>query len=210
MKYEWRKEEKDIYLPKQKPTLVNVPKSKYFCIKGKGNPNNKDFSERIEVLYTLSYTVRMMPRNGYTPDGYFEYTVYPLEGLWDLTEEGRKSKTLLKDELLYTIMIKQPDFVTNELFMKAFEIASTKKPNKLLKEVYLDEIEDGLSVQMLHIGDYDSEPETFEKMKEFIKANNLEIKTLVHREIYLSAARRVDRDKLKTVLRYRVRREKYK
>ncbi|HHU54857.1 MAG TPA: hypothetical protein GXZ63_03450 [Mollicutes bacterium] len=210
MKYEWRKEEKDIYLPKQKPTLVNVPKSKYFCIKGKGNPNNKDFSERIEVLYTLSYTVRMMPRNGYTPDGYFEYTVYPLEGLWDLTEEGRKSKTLLKDELLYTIMIKQPDFVTNELFMKAFEIASTKKPNKLLKEVYLDEIEDGLSVQMLHIGDYDSEPETFEKMKEFIKANNLEIKTLVHREIYLSDARRVDRDKLKTVLRYRVRREKYK
>ena len=210
MKYEWRKEEKDIYLPKQKPTLVIVPKSKYFCIKGKGNPNNKDFSERIEVLYTLSYTVRMMPRNGYTPDGYFEYTVYPLEGLWDLTEEGRKSKTLLKDELLYTIMIKQPDFVTNELFMKAFEIASTKKPNKLLKEVYLDEIEDGLSVQMLHIGDYDSEPETFEKMKEFIKANNLEIKTLVHREIYLSDARRVDRDKLKTVLRYRVRREKYK
>ena len=210
MKYEWRKEEKDIYLPKQKPTLVNVPKSKYFCIKGKGNPNNKDFSERIEVLYTLSYTVRMMPRNGYTPDGYFEYTVYPLEGLWDLTEEGRKSKTLLKDELLYTIMIKQPDFVTNELFMKAFEIASTKKPNKLLKEVYLDEIEDGLSVQMLHIGDYDSEPETFEKMKEFIKANNLEIKTLVHREIYLSDARRVDRDKFKTVLRYRVRREKYK
>ena len=209
MKYEWRKEEKDIYLPKQKPTLVNVPKSKYFCIKGKGNPNNKDFSERIEVLYTLSYTVRMMPRNGYTPDGYFEYTVYPLEGLWDLTEEGRKSKTLLKDELLYTIMIKQPDFVTNELFMKAFEIASTKKPNKLLKEVYLDEIEDGLSVQMLHIGDYDSEPETFEKMKEFIKANNLEIKTLVHREIYLSDARRVDRDKLKTVLRYRVRREKF-
>lgn len=210
MKYEWRKEEKDIYLPKQKPTLVNVPKSKYFCIKGKGNPNNKDFSKRIEVLYTLSYTVRMMPRNGYTPDGYFEYTVYPLEGLWDLTEEGRKSKTLLKDELLYTIMIKQPDFVTNELFMKAFEIASTKKPNKLLKEVYLDEIEDGLSVQMLHIGDYDSEPETFEKMKEFIKANNLEIKTLVHREIYLSDARRVDRDKFKTVLRYRVRREKYK
>ncbi len=210
MKYEWRKEEKDIYLPKQKPTLVNVPKSKYFCIKGKGNPNNKDFSERIEVLYTLSYTVRMMPRNGYTPDGYFEYTVYPLEGLWDLTEEGRKSKTLLKDELLYTIMIKQPDFVTNELFMKAFEIASTKKPNKLLKEFYLYEIEDGLSVQMLHIGDYDSEPETFEKMKEFIKANNLEIKTLVHREIYLSDARRVDRDKLKTVLRYRVRREKYK
>lgn len=208
MKYEWRKEEKDMYLPKQKPTLVSVPKSKYFCIKGKGNPNNEDFSKRIEVLYTLSYTVRMMPRNGYTPDGYFEYTVYPLEGLWDLTEEGRKSKTLLKDELIYTIMIKQPDFVTTEVFQKAFEIANKKKPNQLLKEVYLDEIEGGLSVQMLHIGDYDSEPETFEKMKEFIKTNNLEIKTLVHREIYLSDARRVDKDKLKTVLRYRVKEKK--
>lgn len=106
MKYEWKKEEKEIHLSKQEPTLVNVPKSKYFCIKGKGNPNNEDFAKRVEALYTLSYAVRMMPKNGYTPDGYFEYTVYPLEGLWDLTEEGRKSETLNKDELLYTIIIK--------------------------------------------------------------------------------------------------------
>ena len=204
MKYEWRKEEKEIYLPKEKPTLVSVPKSKYFCIKGEGNPNNEDFAKRIEALYTLSYAVRMMPRNGFTPVGYFEYTVYPLEGLWDLTEKGRKSDTLIKDELIYTIMIKQPDFVTEEVVNKAFTIASNKKDNPLLKEVYFDEIEDGLSVQMLHVGTYDNEPETFKKMKEFISENNLEIKTLVHREIYLSDARRVDKDKLKTVLRYQV------
>jgi len=204
VKYEWKKEEKEIYLSKQEPTLVNVPKSKYFCIKGKGNPNNEDFAKRVEALYTLSYAVRMMPKNGYTPDGYFEYTVYPLEGLWDLTEEGRKSETLNKDELLYTIMIKQPDFVTEEVVNIAFQIAKKKKNNPLIDEVYFDEIEDGLSVQMLHIGDYDSEVETFNKMKEFIENNNLEIKTLVHREIYLSDPRKTDKNKLKTVLRYRV------
>ncbi|MDD4547891.1 MAG: GyrI-like domain-containing protein [Bacilli bacterium] len=204
MKYEWKKLEKDIYLPKQIPSLLKVPKSKYICIKGKGNPNNEDFGERIKALYSLAYTIRMMPKNGFTPEGYFEYTVYPLEGLWDLTEEGRKSKELNKNELLYTIMIKQPDFVTNEVFEKALEIADKKKPLYLLNEVYLDEIGDGLSVQMLHIGSYDNESESFNEMKEFIDENNLEIKTLIHREIYLSDARKVSSDKLRTVLRYQV------
>ena len=185
MKYEWKKQEKEIYQPKENPAIVNVPKSKYFCIKGMGNPNNTDFSNRIEVLYSISYAVRMMPKNGFTPDGYFEYTVYPLEGLWDLTEEGKKSESLLKDELLYTLMIKQPDFVSNNIFKKALEIAKRKKPNKLLDEVYLDEIEDGLSVQILHIGTYDDEPKSFNKMKEFIKENDLKIKTLIHRETIL-------------------------
>lgn len=204
MKYEWKKQEKEIYQPKENPAIVNVPKSKYFCIKGMGNPNNTDFSNRIEVLYSISYAVRMMPKNGFTPDGYFEYTVYPLEGLWDLTEEGKKSESLLKDELLYTLMIKQPDFVSNNIFKKALEIAKRKKPNKLLDEVYLDEIEDGLSVQTLHIGTYDDEPKSFNKMKEFIKENDLKIKTLIHREIYLSDARKTEKAKLRTILRYRI------
>lgn len=204
MKHEYRKHEKELYCPKDKPQLVTVPKQKFFCIKGKGNPNSEDFSERIGVLYSLAYAVRMMPKNGFTPEGYFEYTVYPLEGLWDLTEEGRKSEVLNKDELVYTIMIRQPDFVNDEVVAKAFEIANKKKPHPLLQEVYFDEIEDGLSVQILHIGSYDNEPESFNKMKEFIEDNGLQIKTLVHREIYLSDARRVEKDKLKTVLRYRV------
>ena len=204
LKYEWKKEEKEIYLPKEKPTLVEVPKAKYFCIKGKGNPNGEDFSNRIAVLYSLAYLVRMMPKNGFTPDGYFEYTVYPLEGLWDMTEEGKKSETFNKDELLYTIMIKQPDFVNEEVVKKAFEIANRKKPTRLLEEAYFDEIEDGLAVQMLHIGSYDTEPESFTKMKYYINENNLKIKSLVHREIYLSDARKIEKDKLKTVLRYMV------
>ncbi len=147
-----------------------------------------------------------MPKQGYTPEGYFEYTVYPLEGLWDLTEEGRKLNTLDKDELLYTIMIRQPDFVTKQVADKAFEVARKKKPHPLLDEVVFDTTEDGLSVQILHIGPYDDEPLSFEKMKKFIEDNNLEIRTLRHREIYLSDPRKVEPAKLKTVLRYMVKR----
>ena len=204
MKYEWKKQEKETYLPKQKPTLVQIPKSTYVCIKGKGNPNNPDFQERIQALYALSYTIRMMPKNGINPPGYFEYTVYPLEGLWDLTEEGRAAKNLNKDELLYTIMIKQPSFVTQTLFEEAVSIALKKKKLPLLKELYFTEIEDGLAVQMMHIGSYDDEPQTFQIMKEFIANNNLKIKSLVHREIYIADARKADPSKMKTVLRYQV------
>ena len=123
-----------------------------------------------------------------------------------MTEKGRKSPTLIKDELLYTIMIRQPDFVTEEVVEKAFEIAGKKKPNPLLDEVSFDTMEDGLSVQMMHIGPYDDETRTFDQMKKFIQENDLEIITLAHREIYISDPRRTDPSKLKTVLRYRVRR----
>jgi hypothetical protein len=204
MKYEYKKSEKELYGPKAKPQVIEASKQKYFCIKGCGNPNNEDFADRVGVLYSLSYAIRMMPKNGYTPDGYFEYTVYPLEGLWDLTEKGRNKECLDKNELLYTIMIRQPDFVTKEISNKAFEIANKKKPSPLLNEAYFDEIEDGLSVQMMHIGPYDNEKESFNKMKQFIKENNYEIKTLVHREIYLSDPRKADVSKMKTILRYRV------
>lgn len=204
MKFEWRKHEKDLYLPKEKPVLVTVPKQKFFMISGKGNPNSEEFSEKIGVLYSLAYAVRMMPKQGFTPEGYFEYTVYPLEGIWDLTEEGRKLDTLNKDELVYTIMIRQPDFVTEDVAHRAFEIARKKKPNPLLDKVNFDTMEDGLSVQMMHIGPYDDEPRSFEQMRKFIEENNLEITTLVHREIYISDARKTDKSKLKTVLRYRV------
>lgn len=204
MKHEWRKQEKNLYVPKQKPELITVPKQKFFMIKGKGNPNNKEFSEKVGVLYSLAYAIRMMPKQGYTPEGYFEYTVYPLEGIWDLTEEGKKLDTLNKDELLYTIMIRQPDFVTKEVVDKAFENVRKKKPHPLLDKVTFDTLEDGLSVQMLHVGSYDDEPNSFEQMKAYIEENNLERATLVHREIYLSDARKVESAKLKTVLRYKV------
>ena len=208
MKYEQRKKEKELYLPKAEPKLITVPKMKFFMIKGKGNPNDKDFSERVGVLYSLAYAVRMMPRNGFTPGGYFEYTVYPLEGMWDITEKGKFKEKIDKNELMYTIMIRQPDFVTEEVVEKAFEIVRKKKPNPLLDEVIFDSFEEGLAVQIMHIGSYDNEPESFSKMKQFIKDNNLKIKTLVHREIYVKAKKdsfgEEDIKKLNTVLRYQV------
>ena len=138
MKYEWKKQEKNLYMPKQKPELVTVQEQKFFMIKGKGNPNSEEFSEKIGVLYSLSYAVRMMPKSGYTPENYFEYTVYPLEGIWDLTEEGKKLDTLNKGEFLYTIMIRQPDFVTEEVVKRAFESVRKKKPHPFLNDVTFD------------------------------------------------------------------------
>jgi len=204
MKFEWKKQEKNLYLPKYKPELITVPQQKFFMISGKGNPNSEEFSEKIGVLYSLAYAVRMMPKQGYTPEGYYEYTVYPLEGVWDLTEEGKKADTLIKDELLYTIMIRQPDFVTEEVTEQAFENVRKKKNHPFLKDAVFETMEDGLSVQMMHIGSYDDEPESFNQMKKFIKENNLEITTLKHREIYISDARKTETSKLKTILRYRV------
>ncbi|MGL4453170.1 MAG: GyrI-like domain-containing protein [Sarcina sp.] len=207
MKHEWRKHEKELYIPKQKPELLDVPKQKFFAISGKGNPNSEGFARRIEVLYALTYAVRMMYKSDDIQKGYFEYTVYPLEGVWDLSEKGRQLDYLDKNELIYTIMIRQPEFVTQEVANRAFEIVRKKKKLELLDNAEFTSMEDGLAVQMLHLGSYDNEAATFASMKDFIKDNNLEIKTLVHREIYLSDARKVAPEKLKTVLRYRVSRK---
>ncbi|BBB89899.1 MAG TPA: GyrI-like domain-containing protein [Methylomusa anaerophila] len=204
MKYEWKKEEKNLYFPKSIPELITVPKQKFFILKGKGNPSREAFAEEVGVLYSLAYAIRMMPKQGYCPAGYFEYTVYPLEGIWDFTEAGKRQETLNKDELLYTIMIRQPEFVTQEVAEKAIEIVKKKKPHPLLAAVSFEMLEDGLSVQMLHLGPYDTESQSFKLMNEFIANHNLEKRVFAHREIYLSDARKVQPDKLKTVLRYMV------
>lgn len=204
MKFEWRKQEKNLYIPKEKPELITVPQQKFLMISGKGNPNDEEFSEKIGVLYSLAYAIKMLPKQGYTTDDYYDYTVYPLEGVWDLTEDGQQSNTLNKDQLIYTIMIRQPDFVTQEVVDRAFENVKKKKNHPLLDEVTLGTTEDGLSVQMMHIGSYDDEPQSFDQMKRFIDENNLEIVSLRHREIYISDARKTEKSKMKTVLRYRV------
>lgn len=204
MKFEWKKQEKALYMPKEKPDLVTIPRQKFFMISGKGNPNDQEFSEKVGVLYSLAWAVRMMPKQGFTPDGYFEYTVYPLEGIWELTGEGQQSETLNKNELLYTIMIRQPDFVTQETVNKAFLNVRKKKPHPFLDDVAFETMEDGLSVQLMHTGPYDDEPHSFEQMAKFMDENKLERTTLKHREIYISDARKTEKFKLKTVLRYMV------
>lgn len=205
MKYEWKKQEKPYYLPSMEPTLIKIPKFKYFTIKGKGNPNSEEFSQKVSVLFSLSYAVRMMPKTGFSPDGYFEYTVYPLEGVWDLSDKGKQEKVLNKDELIYTVMIRQPDFVSLEIAARALDTVSKKKPNPSLQDVKLEEIEDGLCVQMMHIGSFDDEPVSFAKMNAFLNQNHLQKTTLIHREIYISNFTHTDTAKLKTVLRYFVR-----
>ena len=198
MKHEWKKHEKDLYLPKNTPMLITVPMQKFFAIKGKGNPNEPDFAERIGVLYSLAYAVRMMPKSGFTPDGYFEYTVYPLEGVWEGGDAFDKST------YIYTIMVRQPDFITDEIVEKAFETVQRKKPHPFLSEAFFYEVEDGLSVQMLHNGDYDNEPKSFAEMQSFMDDNGLSRRGDSHREIYLTDVSKVERNKLKTVLRYTV------
>lgn len=113
MKHEWKKHEKEFYAPKAKPELVKVPPFKFFMISGKGNPNSNAFGEYIQVLYSLSYGVRMSHKGDNPPAGYFEYTVYPLEGVWDISEQAKKANSakLNKDELVYNLMIRQPDFI---------------------------------------------------------------------------------------------------
>ena len=204
MKHEWRKHEKSLYLPKATPDLVEVPAQKFFMINGQGNPNGEEFAERVKVLYSMAYAVRMIPKGGVTPPGYVEYTVYPLEGVWSLTEKGRKLKELNKDEFLYTIMIRQPEFVTKEVAQMALEKVMKKNPHPFLEQVYFQTSEESLNIQMLHIGPYDEEPKSFAKMDEFAQKNNLLRIEKEHREIYLSDARKAAPEKLKTVLRYRV------
>ena len=204
MKHEWRKHEKSLYLPKATPDLVEVPAQKFFMINGQGNPNGEEFAERVKVLYSMAYAVRMMPKGGVTPPGYVEYTVYPLEGVWSLTEKGRKLKELNKEEFLYTIMIRQPEFVTKEVAQMALDKVTKKNPHPFLEQVYFQTSEESLNIQMLHIGPYDEEPKSFAKMDEFAQKNNLLRIEKEHREIYLSDARKAAPEKLKTVLRYRV------
>ncbi|WP_314588593.1 GyrI-like domain-containing protein [Paenibacillus terrigena] len=202
MKYEWRKQEKDLYLPKNEPVLITVPKLQFLMIRGRGNPNSTAFSAKVEVLYALSYAIRMMPKQGYTPPGYFEYTVYPLEGVWDLAEESRSVETLNLDDLIYTVMIRQPDFVTEDVVSRALEATRKKKPNLALDEVVFDSIEDGKSIQMLHVGPFADEVHSFARMKKFMQEHNLELSTRTHREIYLTDNTKTEPAKMKTVLRY--------
>ncbi len=178
----------------------------FFTISGSGNPNDAFFTEYISVLYSLSYAVKMSPKKGLAPRNYFDYTVYPLEGVWDISEEAKKefSGTIDKNTLEFQLMIRQPDFVDPVFAQSIIELTSSKKPHPLLANVRFESIVEGMCVQMLHTGSYDSEPASFEKMEAFASSMNLMRKSKVHREIYLSDARKVSPEKLKTVLRFRV------
>lgn len=208
MKYEWRKNDKELYLPKTKPTLIEIPRMSFFVINGKGNPNTSlSFKQAIGALYSLSYSIKMLPKGGAMPVGYFEYSVFPLEGVWDIDNKDIEYTSLTKDNLVYSLMIRQPDFVIKSLALDTIEKVKIKKPNNELDNVRFEVIEEGLCVEMMHIGSYDDEQKSFDIMEKFCEKNNLIRLSKTHKEIYISNPRRVSPDKMRTVLRFRVERK---
>ena len=202
-KYEWRKTEKAFYLPKEKgPHRIDVPEMKFFAVEGAGSPAGEEFQAVVGLLYTLSYAVRMMPKSGWTPPDYREYTVFPLEGVWRMDTDAWQGGALDKTKLKYRLMIRQPLFVTPDVAARAMESARKKVPAGLLERASFEPFTDGVSVQMLHVGPYDTEPETFAAMDVFLNSNGLVRTERTHREIYLSDPRKVTPDKNRTLLRY--------
>jgi len=206
MKHDWKKEEKAFYAPKNKPEQVYLPAMNFFSIRGEGNPNHPAFAEYIAVLYSLSYAVKMSPKSGRAPAGYYEYSVYPLEGVWDITEDAKQKpmETLDKDALVFNLMIRQPDFVTNAYASDVIEQVKKKKPHSLLDKVRFETIDEENCVQLLHLGSYDNEAQSFATMEAFAESEGLVRKYKTHREIYLSDARKTVTEKLKTILRFQV------
>ena len=192
MKHEWKKNEKQLYLPKNKPELISIPKFKFYTIEGKGNPNDDFFAEYIGVLYSLSYGVKMSPKKGIEPKGYFDYTVYPLEGIWDISEEAKTSfnGTINKNDLIFKLMIRQPDFVDNDFALQILEQTQKKKSHDLLGKVKFEEIKEGDCIQMLHLGSYDNEPVSFKLMESFAEQENYSRKSKLTGKFILATQER--------------------
>jgi len=206
-KHEWRKKEKYLYLPKTKAEVVDVPKFNFITIEGEGNPNSTSFAQCIQALYTMSYAIKMtLKKEKQRPNGYVDYTVYPLEGEYDINEEAKKNFTgkINKDDLVYKLMIRQPDFISRDYYNTILDITKAKKPEIQLERLRFEEITEGPCIQMMHIGSFDDEPASFIKMEEYGEQENKRRLSKKHREIYLNDFRKVSPDKLKTVLRYRI------
>lgn len=193
---------KAFYTPKQAPEILEIPAFKFLTLCGEGDPNGEAFGFAVEALYSLSYAVKMSYKSKDVPEGYYEYTVYPLEGVWDLVDTTLEHWD--KSNFKYTIMIRQPEFLTPELFERFKAEVVKKKPNPNLEKVKLETVTEGLCCQMMHLGSYDDEPASFDRMEAFCKEKGYRRKYKTHREIYLSDPRKTEVDKRKTVLRFQV------
>ena len=200
MKYEWRKAEKSLYGVRASPKVVEVPQQSFIMLDGMGNPNLPGFTEEVSALYALAYAIKMDYKKSHTNQEIQDFTVYPLEGIWQQKEQGE----LVKEELIYTIMIAQPSFISKEMVKEALEKVKVKKPNAHYEKIRFETIKEGKCLTMLHLGSFDSEPLSFAKMDAFCKKNSLNRRFPFHREIYLNNLNRTSPDKLKTILRYQV------
>ncbi len=209
MAFDYKKEYKEFYMPKNKPSIVEIPKMNYIAVRGKGNPNdeNSEYKDSIGLLYAIAFTIKMSYKGTYKIDGYFEYVVPPLEGFW--WQEGNKSGIdyKSKDKFSFISIIRLPDFVTKKDFDWAIREATNKKKQDFSKVEFLT-YDEGICVQCMHIGSYDNEPSTINLMHEYMIENGYELDitaTRFHHEIYLSDPRRCDVNKLKTVIRHPIR-----
>ena len=205
MTFDFKKEYKEYYMPKDKPVIVNVPKANYIAIKGKGDPNveDGDYQRAIGVLYAVAYTLKMSYKTDYKIDGFFEYVVPPLEGFWwqDNVDGVDYSN---KDTFNWVSVIRLPEFITKHDFDWAVETATKKKKLDCSSAEFLT-IDEGLCVQIMHLGAFDDEPATVEIMDAFLLQNGYEndfSETRLHHEIYMSDARKVAPEKWKTVIRH--------
>ena len=204
MALDYKKEYKDLYLPKNQPMVIDVPEFTFVAVEGKGNPNEKDgeYQRALGILYAIQYTIKMSKKTGTVPKGYFDYVVPPLEGLWWLnTNENFPVKD--KSKYHWISMVRLPEYVTKDVFQWACEEAGRKKKIDTKPAQYF-KFKEGLCVQMMHIGPYDEEPGTIKVMEEYITKNNLVNdvgQKRRHHEIYLSDPRKTASAKMKTVLR---------
>lgn len=207
MAFDYKKEYKEFYIPQNKPSIVEVPPMNYIAVRGKGNPNAEDseYKQSIGLLYGIAFTIRMSKRGNHQIDGYFDYVVPPLEGLW-WQNNVKGIDYSRKEDFNFTSIIRLPDFVAKEDFDWAIEEAGKKKKEDFSKVEFFT-YDEGLCVQCMHIGSYDDEPATVEMMHDFMIAEGYDLDITdkrFHHEIYLSDARRVAPERLKTVIRHPV------
>jgi len=210
MPFDFKKEYKEFYMPKGKPEIVTVPAMNYIAVRGKGDPNVEDgeYKKSIELLYGIAYTIKMSKKGDHKIEGYFDYVVPPLEGFW-WQDDVDGIDYSHKENFQWISVIRVPDFVTKADFDWAIEEATRKKKMDFSKVEFL-EIEEGLCVQCLHSGSYDDELATIAAMDKFIADNGYEndiSDTRRHHEIYLSDARKVAPEKLKTVIRHPIKKK---
>ena len=205
MAFDFKKEYKELYAPKKGPGIIEVPPITYVAVRGSGDPNEEDdaYQQAIAVLYAISYTIKMSKKGVRQIDGYVDFVVPPLEGFW--WQEGIEGADYAhKETFNWTAVIRLPDFVTREVFDWAVQEATKKKKIDCSIAEYL-QVDEGLCVQCLHVGSYDDEPATVEAMDAFAREQGYVIdlsQDRRHHEIYLSDARKVAPEKLKTIIRH--------
>ena len=205
MTIDYKKTQKELYLPKTAPSVIDVPRMTFITVDGKGDPNTSmEYTAAVELLYGLSYTIKMGSKS------ILEYVVPPLEGLWSVDDDFRGGGAEINDKskFIWTMMIRQPDFVTEDILEVAKISLAKKKPNLDISKAKLETITEGLCVQVMHIGSYDDEPATVAALDGFAIENGyvLDINDIRrHHEIYISDPRKVAPEKLKTVIRHPIR-----